>query len=82
MSEKKIFSVDRFEGELAVCVSDNDDVVVVPMASLDGMHPRDIFSAFQDGDELNDITPMPEERDRRLKEIHARLHALKKGNKN
>lgn len=82
MSEKKIFSVDRFEGELAVCISDSDDVVVVPVASLDGMQPRDIFSAFQDGDVLNDITPMPEERDRRLREFRARLHALKKGKRN
>ena len=77
MSEKKIFSVDRFEGELAVCVSDNDDVVIVPVALLDGMQPRDIFSAFQEGEELKDITPMPEERDRRIREFRARLHALK-----
>lgn len=82
MSEKKIFAVDRFEGELAVCISDDDDTVVVPAALLEGLLPRDIFAAFLDGEELKDITPMPEERDRRLKEFRARLHALNGRQKN
>ena len=76
MSEKKIFSIDRFEGELAVCISDDDDVVVVSISSLGGLSQNDIFSAFIEGDGLSEITPMPEERDRRLREYRERLHAL------
>ena len=76
MNEKKIFSIDRFEGELAVCVSDDDDVVVVPVTSLGGLMPNDIFAAFIEGDRLSEIIPMPEERDRRLRENRERLHAL------
>lgn len=78
MTEKKIFAIDRFEGELAVCVSDDDDVVVVPVDTLGGLAPRDIFAAIVEGDGFKDITPMPDERDRRLARNRARLQALAK----
>ena len=81
MSEKKIFSIDRFEGELAVCLSDNDDVVVVTVASLGGLVPNDIFAAFIEGDKLIEITPMPEERDRRIERNRKRLHDLARKSK-
>ena len=81
MSEIKIFSFDRVEGELAVCVSDDDEQVVVPRNDLGGLEARDVFSARIDGDRLVDIVPMPEERDRRLSENRRRLHALAKRSK-
>lgn len=81
MAETKIFSIDRFEGNIAVCISDDDDVVNVSVASLDGLKPNDIFSARIDGEGLCDVTPMPEERDRRLKEYRERLHALARRSK-
>ena len=81
MAEKKIFSIDRFEGNIAVCISDDDDVVNVPVDSLGGLEPNDIFSAYIDGEGLRDIIPMPEERDRRLKEYRERLHALARRSK-
>ena len=72
----KIFSVDRIEGEIAVCISDDDQQVDVPLASLAGMQVRDVFSAVFEGGELSQITPMPEERDRRLQSNRERLHRL------
>ena len=78
MTEKKIFAIDRFEGDKAVCISDNDDVVVVLTDTLGGLMPRDIFAAYVDDGGFKDITPMPEERDRRLAENRARLQALAK----
>lgn len=82
MTDKKIFSVDRFEGDIAVCVSDDDDIVYVPKKTLGGLKVNDVFSAIIDGEGLVDITPMPEERDRRLSEYRARLHALARRSKN
>lgn len=82
MMDKKIFSVDRFEGDIAVCVSDDDYVINVPVTSLGGLAPRDVFSAKVDGGGLADITPMPEERDRRLARNRARLHTLARRSKN
>ena len=78
MTEKKIFAIDRFEGDKAVCISDNDDVVVVLTDTLGGLMPRDIFAAYVEDGGFKDITPMPEERDRRLDENRARLQALAK----
>ena len=78
---KKIFSVDRIEGNIAVCISDDDVQVDVPLAILGGMGARDVFSAELNGGELSDIVPMPEERDRRLKTNQERLHRLLKRNK-
>ena len=81
MAKTKIFSIDRFEGNIAVCISDDDDVVNVPVDSLGGLEPNDIFSAYIDGEGLRDIIPMPEERDRRLREYRERLHALARRSK-
>ena len=78
---KKIFSLDRIEGELAVCISDDDEQVTVTYSSLGTLKVRDVFSAEVDGDKLINITPMPEERDRRLEANRSRLHALAKRTK-
>ncbi len=81
MTDKKIFSLDRLEGDLAVCISDDDEVVAVTLDSLGGLEVRDVFSARIDGDRLVDIIPMPGERDKRLSRNRARLHALAKRSK-
>ena len=73
---KKIFSIDRIEGDIAVCISDADDRVDVPLGELSGMSVRDVFSAELSGEKLCDVTPMPEERDRRLERNKKRLHDL------
>ncbi|MBQ8408638.1 MAG: DUF3006 domain-containing protein [Clostridia bacterium] len=78
---KTVFSIDRFEGELAVCISDDDLQLDVPRSVLGNMKPNDIFSAEYDGRNLTEITPMPEERDRRLEANRARLHKLFNRNK-
>ncbi len=81
MSERKIFSLDRVEGELAVCISDDDDIVIVKRDTLSEIEVRDVFSAESDGESLVNIVPMPEERDRRLDKNRSRLHALAKRSK-
>jgi len=43
---------------------------------LGGMQVRDVFSAELSDGKLTEITPMPEERDRRLEENRARLKRL------
>ena len=72
------YSVDRAEGDIAVCISDDDQKFEVPIALMGEMEPRDVFSAIVDGDGLTDIVPMPEERDRRIEKNRARLHRLAK----
>lgn len=78
---RKIFSLDRFEGDYAVCISDDDDKVDVPKALLEGFSQHDIFSAELEGGVISDIVPMPEERDERLKRNRERLRALVNRNK-
>ena len=78
---KKIFSIDRIEGKIAVCISDDDYNVEVPVDSLCGMGVRDVFSACLSVDEINEITPMPEERDRRIERNRKRLHDLARKSK-
>ncbi len=73
---KKIFSVDRLEGDLAVCISDDGEQLICPLSALDGMKARDIFAAETDGETLTEITPLPDERDHRLKANKERLQRL------
>ncbi len=73
---KKIFSIDRIEGNIAVCISDDDIQIDVPVSTLGDLKVHDIFSAELDGEMLSEIVPMPEERDRRLKANRDRLHRL------
>ena len=79
---RKIFSLDRIEGNIAVCISDDDVTVNVPLDTLGGMKALDVFSAELDGDTLKSIEPMPEERDRRLEANRLRLQRLFDRNKN
>lgn len=77
MNEKKIFSLDRIEGDKAVCVSDDDAVINIPLSLLSGMAVNDVFSAIMTENTLSEITPMPEERDRRIACNRARINAIK-----
>lgn len=78
---KKIFSIDRIEGNIAVCISDDDDRVDVPLSTLCGMGVRDVFSAEICGEKLMGVIPMPEERDRRIEYNRKRLHDLARKSK-
>ena len=73
---KKIFSIDRVEGDLAVCIADDEQQIICPLSTLGGLTARDVFSAEINGEALSDITPMPEERDRRLQNNRERLLRL------
>ena len=73
---KKIFSIDRLEGRTAICISDDGDCIFAPVDSLMGMCARDVFLAETDGNTLSDITPLPDERDKRLREGRELLEKL------
>ena len=73
---KKIFSIDRAEGDLFVCISDDDEKFDLPRAMLEGFHQNDIFSAEIKGESLENIIAMPEERDRRIAKNKERLARL------
>ncbi|MBE6584496.1 MAG: DUF3006 domain-containing protein [Ruminococcaceae bacterium] len=78
---KKIFCIDRIEGDVAVCISDDGEKLDVALATLLGMRANDVFEArFEDG-ELKNIVPMPEERDRRLERNRKMLHDLARRSK-
>ena len=78
---RKIFSLDRIEGEIAVCISDDEEQLDISLQSLGGLKAHDVFSAEIVGDSLVDVVPMPEERERRLEANRERLHRLAKRNK-
>ena len=76
---RKIFSFDRLEGDIAVCISDDDVKIDVPVDTLNGLKVHDVFSAeLSDECIITDIVPMPEERDRRLTRNQERLRRLAK----
>lgn len=79
---KKIFSIDRFEGDIAVCISDDDIQIDIKKELLPDLEVHDVFSAVLEGEALSDVTPMPEERDRRLRSNRDRLQRLFNRGKN
>ena len=79
---RKIFSVDRVEGDIAVCISDDDIKLDIELDRLGGMKVRDVFSAEYDRESISDIIPMPEERDRRIRANSERLKRIIDRSKN
>lgn len=73
---RTVFSIDRIEGDIAVCISDDDLQLDIPLKTLSGLELHDVFSAEYDGEKLWNIVPMPEERDRRLNSNRERLRRL------
>lgn len=78
---KKIFSVDRFEGDYAVVVCDDGSVLEIKKEILSELSERDVFSACVENGELSDITLLVEERERRISEARQRLDRFKKKSK-
>ena len=78
---KKIFSLDRIEGDVAVCISDDGLQINVPLSGLMGMKTHDVFSADVNGETIENVIPMPEERNRRLVANRERLQRLFNRNK-
>ena len=74
---RKIFSVDRFEGEYAVIECDDGGVFNVKRSVIESLSERDVFSAIYENGELSDITLLEEERERRLDEAKKRLQRFK-----
>ena len=73
---RKLFSLDRFEGDFAVCISDDDEKFDLPREAVGDMKQHDVFSAEIDGENLKDIIVEPDERDRRLARSRERLNRL------
>ena len=75
---KKIYSEDRFEGDLAVLVCDDETVLNVSKDTVLNFDLRegDVFSAKEINGDLCDIMPMPEERQKREAVARKRLERL------
>lgn len=73
---RKIFSIDRIEGNLAVCISDDEEQIVIPTNALSSFSVHDVFSAEVNGKKLENIIPMPEERDRRIAANKERIRKI------
>ena len=81
---KKVYSIDRFEGDFAVLVCDDETVLSVSKGIFYDLDLRegDVFSARESKGALEDISPMPEERDKRKAEARRRLEKLLDRGKN
>lgn len=81
-----IFTIDRFEGDFAVCLADENDKGIykldVPSALVSELGEGDVFSAEVIGKELREITPCPEETAKRRAAARSRLRALLEKQKN
>ena len=81
-----IFTIDRFEGDFAVCLADGNDNGIykldVPKKLLEGLSEGDVFSAEVDGGELKEVNPCPEETAKRRAAAKSRLRALLEKQKN
>lgn len=73
---KKIYAIDRIEGNIAVVVCDDEGVLEIDRRTLSGMSEGDVFSAEEMDGKLISVTPMPEEKERRQREARARLDKL------
>ena len=78
---KKIFSVDRFEGEYAIVVCDDGGVLEIKKEVILGLSERDVFSSDVVDGELLNIVPMPEEREKRTLDARRRLDRFKSRSK-
>lgn len=76
---KKIYSVDRFEGEYAVVICDDESVLNIKRKELPDFCEGDVFGANIKNGILCDIVPMPEEREKREHEARERLQRLFSG---
>ena len=74
---RKIYSVDRFEGDFAVVVCDDGTTLEIKREALGTLLERDVFSAIEECGELSDIIPMPEEREKRLAAAMEKLKRFK-----
>ena len=74
---RKIYSVDRFEGDFAVAVCDDGTTLEIKREALGTLLERDVFSAMEECGELSDIIPMPEEREKRLAAAMEKLKRFK-----
>lgn len=79
---RKIFSVDRIEEDVAVCISDDDEQIDVPLSHIKPLGLHDVFSATVENGELKDMIPMPDEKKKRLSSNKERLKRLVERSKN
>lgn len=73
----KIYSVDKIYEGIATVVGDDESVFNIPENILCGMRERDVFSAVENDGRLEEITPMPEETQRRMEYARSMLNKFK-----
>ena len=76
---KKIFSVDRFEGEYAVVVGDDGEALSIERKAIPELSENDVFSAEYNGESLSDVALVKGEKERRLEAAKNRLARFKSG---
>ena len=76
MKNELLLVVDRFEGDFAVCVDDDENVFNLDKTALSGLTEGDCFLAERDGDKLCFVRALPDETARRKAEAAAMLAAL------
>lgn len=76
MENELLLVVDRFEGDFAVCVDDDENVFDLDKTALSGLNEGDCFLAARDGDKLCFVKALPDETARRKAEAAAMLAAL------
>ena len=79
---KTKLTLDRFEGELGVCIDECGNKYDLPKSLLKGLSESDIFLATREGNSFSEIEPLREETERKTAEIKDRLHRLFNKNKN
>lgn len=78
----KIYSVDKIDEGIATVVCDDGGVFNIPAEILSGMTERDVFSAVEVNGNFAEITPMPEEKERRIKKARSLLDKFKNKKQN
>lgn len=72
----KVFSVDRVEGDILVCIDDDRNVYEFKRSVIGDLHEKDVFSADYQNDGIHNVTLLPEEKEERIKRAEERLKRL------
>lgn len=81
MREQRL-TLDRFEGALAICISESEDVIELPREKFIGIKDGDLVLCFFDDDgSLDHVSALTDETARIKKENSDRLQSLFKRSK-
>jgi hypothetical protein len=76
MKNEKLLVIDRFEGDVAVCLDDEERAFDLPRTAVADLGEGECFRAAVEGERVEFIKAMPEETARRRAEAEAMLASL------